>query len=643
MIRKFALPTTYRVAARSKYHLLVTLFMGVVAGCGGMEDSGILPSSEQSVLSDRHDSNILLRSTATTGAAGSGNVLSNAGFESGLNGWEACDSALSTQITTDSSNGNNALEIGAGNCVQQVLKLRAGVEYQLSCDAKTLVNSGWTGMGLSHYNSDLAFIEEAVARIESRNYQNYTVALPTPNNTNLSLVWVYTDDGAVLDNCSLIADGAPSGSLLSYSRTEKFIEFQSRDDIVFNDRFDGDFQVRVQTLDGSTQRAAYVSRRNGTQLPVDWTITIPGYNIWSADVSGNRLVIGASIRSVFNVYLDGAAFIYELIDGSWQLQSTVTLPLAVENATRDLDERINFGHSVALSGDYLIVGASRRPVGAEGSTVKGAESTIFELNGTEWQQVFQDVRFHTRWQNMSANRWFDPYVEIDDRRALMSHILGPVLYLRENGAWSVADIEHSYSFVGATTEDGMRKSPQGYLVYSHDEAINSYYAPSLRFIGNQLRTFHHDFESNLCPVSLINGCPVRAPIHIFNFDNEPLEDLGSKASVTKLNIWNEAARSRPRTEGRGFIATYSCVLEQDAPNGVAIDFNYRGPATDVLGWSITYLGDIEASNTAPGGSYGLKPVSNIQSFLAGDTLEFEFLANDASFIDSDFNTRCIPM
>ena len=74
----------------------------------------------------------------------------------------------------------------------------------------------------------------------------------------------------------------------------------------------------------------------------------------SVDISGDRFIVG----SVYANDGKGAAHIYALSSGSWVLEDTVTASDADTQDTSVADGPY-FGRSVAISGDYAVVGAER--------------------------------------------------------------------------------------------------------------------------------------------------------------------------------------------------------------------------------------------------------------------------------------------
>ena len=93
----------------------------------------------------------------------------------------------------------------------------------------------------------------------------------------------------------------------------------------------------------------------------------------SVSISGNYAIAGAPNKKAGANVNQGQAFIYTRAGNGWTLQATLTDPAG---APED-----NFGSSVSMSGDYVIVGAPNKDVAAK--TNQGA-ALIFYRNGSEW-------------------------------------------------------------------------------------------------------------------------------------------------------------------------------------------------------------------------------------------------------------------
>ncbi|HLF67620.1 MAG TPA: FG-GAP repeat protein, partial [Gammaproteobacteria bacterium] len=96
---------------------------------------------------------------------------------------------------------------------------------------------------------------------------------------------------------------------------------------------------------------------------------------YSVCISGNYAIVGAYRKSVGTNILQGKAYIFFRPNTAWVQQAMLT---ASDGAVDDF-----FGHSVSISGDYAIVGAYGKTVGANSGQGK---AYIFNRSGTSWAQ-----------------------------------------------------------------------------------------------------------------------------------------------------------------------------------------------------------------------------------------------------------------
>ncbi len=111
------------------------------------------------------------------------------------------------------------------------------------------------------------------------------------------------------------------------------------------------------------QGSAYIFKRNGIFWSTEAKLTAPDgaegdYFGFSASISGDYAVIGAYGDDVANVY-QGSAYIFRRIGSSWSQETKLT---ASDGEAYDY-----FGNSVFISGDYVVIGATRDNVGANNS------------------------------------------------------------------------------------------------------------------------------------------------------------------------------------------------------------------------------------------------------------------------------------
>ncbi len=96
----------------------------------------------------------------------------------------------------------------------------------------------------------------------------------------------------------------------------------------------------------------------------------------SVDLDGSRIVVGADQMTVGGITQSGGAFVYTLVGATWG--TYVELDPGVTLESGDC-----FGRSVAVSGDYIIVGALGRDTDAE----NGGTAYIFHIDGSDWNVV----------------------------------------------------------------------------------------------------------------------------------------------------------------------------------------------------------------------------------------------------------------
>ena len=140
----------------------------------------------------------------------SGNLFDNSGFESRLEGWTAC-SAGAIKTSGDAFEGSGALEVIPDNCFYRSAEVSAGDDLILSCYAKVLSGSGWTGMGLGFADSSWTAIDVDVPAtiITGSDYARYDVKFTAPANTKYASMWLFSENPAVVDNCSLMLEAEP--------------------------------------------------------------------------------------------------------------------------------------------------------------------------------------------------------------------------------------------------------------------------------------------------------------------------------------------------------------------------------------------------------------------------------------------------
>jgi len=128
------------------------------------------------------------------------------------------------------------------------------------------------------------------------------------------------------------------------------------------------------------QGKAYIFHRAGTSWIEEAILTASdGAAVdqfgWSVGIDGDYIIVGALFKDVGSNSSQGKAYIYYRSGTSWSEQAGLT---ASDGAASDL-----FGYSVDINGDYAIVGAPDKDVGSNSSQGK---AYIFYRSGTTWSE-----------------------------------------------------------------------------------------------------------------------------------------------------------------------------------------------------------------------------------------------------------------
>lgn len=143
-------------------------------------------------------------------------------------------------------------------------------------------------------------------------------------------------------------------------------------------------------LPQSNQGSAQIYKRDSTKWSFDQTIT-GGYGAngnrfgWSVGISGDYAIVGEPLDGTtapVNYGKSGSAYIFiRGSSGTWKQSAKIN---ASDKAAGD-----EFGNSVAISGDYAIVGAMLEDHNASGGSNLGSAGSayIFKRNGNNWTQA----------------------------------------------------------------------------------------------------------------------------------------------------------------------------------------------------------------------------------------------------------------
>ncbi|KAB7725595.1 hypothetical protein F5984_25840 [Rudanella paleaurantiibacter] len=144
----------------------------------------------------------------------------------------------------------------------------------------------------------------------------------------------------------------------------------------------GDYAIVGVNFDdiiaNTDQGSAYVFVRSGTSWTQQAKLTAadgePTDNFgYGVGISGDYAIVGAYTDDINSIRDQGSAYVFVRSGTSWVQQAKLTA--FYDGATSDL-----FGGSVAISGDYALIGAF-------GSNVYQGSAYVFIRSGTNWNQV----------------------------------------------------------------------------------------------------------------------------------------------------------------------------------------------------------------------------------------------------------------
>jgi hypothetical protein len=116
----------------------------------------------------------------------------------------------------------------------------------------------------------------------------------------------------------------------------------------------------------------------------------------SVAIDGDYAVVGAENDNIGNNVKQGSAYIFFFNGTAWVQQAKLT--------AADGNDNDNFGHSVSISGDYVVVGAENDDVGID---INQGSAYVFLRSGVNWAQQAKIIA-----SSGSANDYFGNSVSI---------------------------------------------------------------------------------------------------------------------------------------------------------------------------------------------------------------------------------------
>ncbi|MBK8809621.1 MAG: VCBS repeat-containing protein [Acidobacteria bacterium] len=156
----------------------------------------------------------------------------------------------------------------------------------------------------------------------------------------------------------------------------------------------------------------------------------------SVSINGNTAIVGANGHAVGGNDDQGAAYVYVRNGTSWVLQQKLTMP------TADAQVAAQFGYSVAISGDTVIVGS---PTQDNGGNIDQGAAYVYVRSGTTW--TFQQ---RLRQSDGAAGDNFGWSVAIDGNTAVVG------AYLDDESVYTNCGSAYAYLRTGSTWAEESR-------------------------------------------------------------------------------------------------------------------------------------------------------------------------------------------
>lgn len=226
----------------------------------------------------------------------------------------------------------------------------------------------------------------------------------------------------------------------------------------------------------------------------------------SVSISGNYAVIGAEQESEGETMAAGAAYVFKRNEsGEWiELQKLIA---------SDREEFEEFGYSVSISGDYLVVGARKE---SETALFNAGAAYIFKLNESgDWIEIQKVVA-----SDRAADTGFGSCVSISGEHLAIANQAQAVYFFKRNaeGNWNETDklisVEASSQFgqsvslqgenaaIGAPAENGFSGAVYMYQRVDGNWTFNEKISPDA---GNEMFGYSLALYNN----QLIIGSPFR--------------------------------------------------------------------------------------------------------------------------------------
>lgn len=162
------------------------------------------------------------------GAAQAGNLLTSGGFDGGFGAWRACSDPAAVTLDSNDINTEGKAELSAGGCLFQTVPAKANDEMVVSCNALRTDNA-WTSLSFGYLDADYQPLGSVETPVTSSLLTEVSASMRAPTNTAFAEVLIYTENGAVVDDCELInlSEGLPQEFLVNGFFEEGLNSWQS--------------------------------------------------------------------------------------------------------------------------------------------------------------------------------------------------------------------------------------------------------------------------------------------------------------------------------------------------------------------------------------------------------------------------------
>ena len=346
-------------------------------------------------------------------------------------------------------------------------------------------------------NNDIVFGKTALSNVEfSQSYMSSWVNL---QNTLSDDMYLFKMDGAFAFKCEkdtntlaaeFVTYAPPVVTWVGTDTTEaKIVASDAGADDFFGQSvaISGDYAIvgaYAEDTGETNAGAAYIYKRDGTSWVEQMKIQSSDaqandYFGNSVAISGDYAIVGAYKEDTGGVNT-GAAYIFKRTGTSWAQEEKVQ--------ASDVDQYDHFGGSVAISGDYAIVGASAEATGGDNA---GA-AYIFKRDGTSW---VEQIKIQS--SDVEGDDYFGFSVAISGDYAIVgaykvgSDAGASYIFKRDGTSWTQeakiqsSDVESNdyfgvsvaisggYAIVGAYLEDTGGGDAGAAYIYSSKEEVST--------------------------------------------------------------------------------------------------------------------------------------------------------------------------